>query len=110
AVDSVNHITLDCRGDVQHCPRAGSVYSLNEVTEHFSRGEYLFWQLYTKSAFEANYKFHLTQAVQAQIAFQRTVKRNSASVVLMGMQLADELLYNREQRLDDRFWQKLARL
>ena len=109
-VDSVAHTALDCRWDTQHCPRTGPVHSLHEVAEHFSRGEYLFWQLHTKSTFETQQEFHPTQAVEAQIALQRTVERDSQSVVLMGMQLDDELPYNCEQRLDARLGQTLVRL
>jgi hypothetical protein len=86
------------------------VHSLYQVAEHFSRGEDLFWQLHTKSAFETEQEFHPTQAVEAQIALQGTVERDSEGVVLMGMQLDDELPYNCEQRLDARLGQTLVRL
>jgi len=86
------------------------VYSLHEIAEHFSRGEDLFWQLYTKNPFETQQEFHPTQAVEAQIVLQRTVERDSESVVLIGMQLDDELPYNCEQRLDARLGQTLVRL
>jgi hypothetical protein len=86
------------------------VHGLNEVAEHFRGGQYLFWQLHTKSTFEAEQELHPPQTVEAKITFQRTVECDSQGVVLMGVKLDGELLHNCEQRLRDRSGRTLLSL
>ena len=106
-IDSFAHASLDCRGNAQRCPYTGLVHGLHEVAEHFRGGQHLFWQLHTKSTFEAEQEFHPPQAVEAEIAFQRTVECDRQGVVLMGVKLEGELLHNCEQRLSDRIGRTL---
>jgi hypothetical protein len=83
------------------------VYGRDKVTKHFCGGQYLFGQLHSKSTFETEQEFHPTQAIEAKIAFQRTVECNGQGIVLMGVKLNGELLHNCKQRLGDRIGRTL---
>ena len=77
------------------------VYGRDEVAEHFCSGQHLLGQLHPKSTFETEQEFHPPQAIEAKIAFQRTVECDGQGIVLMRVKLDGELLHNCEQCLSD---------
>ena len=98
-IGSFAHASLDCRGNAQRCPYASLVYAATRSRSTSAVVAALFGQLHPKSTFEAEQEFHPPQAIEAKIAFQRTVECDGQGVVLMRMKLDGELLHNCESSI-----------